>query len=147
LASHENERYPFIRKMLPFTTALLIIVALYVGYTVFSRWKERRAASEQATREQVEGARKSYEAYGSGQVKVLNFNITPAIMRKGDKASICYGVSNAKTVTIEPKPDENVWPSMARCVEVSPKQTTTYTITAQDANGKADTKNVTINVQ
>jgi hypothetical protein len=141
------ERYPAIRKMLPYTTALLIIVALYVGYVVFSRWRERRDFDQKATQQEIAGAKKSYEAYGSGEVKVLNFNISPSVLQKGDKASICYGVSNAKSVTIDPKPDESVWPSLARCVAASPKMTTKYTITAQDANGRTDAKDVTIIVQ
>lgn len=147
MAAQENERYPLIRRMLPYTTALLIIVASYVGYIVFTRWQERREYSRQISQEEIAAARKSYEAYGSGEVKVLNFNISPSVLRKGDTASLCYGVSNAKTVTIEPKPDENVWPSLARCVAASPRKTTKYTITAQDANGKMDTKDVTIIVQ
>jgi hypothetical protein len=147
VAEYDNDRYSVLHRMLPFTTALLIIVALYVGYIVFSRWKERRDLAENARREEIAGAKKSYEAYGSGEVKVLNFNISPGVLQKGDKASICYGVSNAKSVTIEPKPDETVWPSLARCVAASPKKTTKYVITAQDANGKTDTKDVTVIVQ
>jgi hypothetical protein len=147
VAAQEMERYPIIRKMLPYSTALLIIVALYVGYTVFSRWKERHDYNEKLAQEEIEGAKKSYEAYGSGQPKVLNFNISPGIIQKGDKATICYGVSNASTVKIDPKPDENIWPSHARCVAVSPKKTTKYVITAQDASGKSDIRDVTIIVQ
>jgi hypothetical protein len=147
LAADNQERYAVLRKMLPFTTAAVIIVALYVGYIVFTRWKERRDLAEETTKQQVTNDRKTLEQYGAGQVKVMNFTITPGIVEKGTKATICYGVSNAKTVVIDPKPDENVWPSVARCVTTTPKKTTTYTITAQDESGHSDTKNVTIKVQ
>lgn len=132
---------------MPFMTAAVIIVAIYVGYVVFTRWKERRDLAQHEKQQVIDSSRKTYEAYGSGQVTVLNFNITPAVMRSGDKGSLCYGVSNAKNVTIEPKPDDNVWPSLNRCVAVSPKATTTYKITAQAADGKTATKDVTIVVQ
>jgi hypothetical protein len=143
----ENDAYPGLRKLLPYTTALVIIVAIYVGYIVYTRWRERREIARQETQQVIDSARKTYEAYGSGAVTVLNFNISPAAMRRGDKGSLCYGVSNAKSVSIEPKPDDGVWPSLNRCVAVSPKKTTTYTIVAQDEQGHSATKNVTIVVQ
>jgi type II secretory pathway pseudopilin PulG len=147
MADDNHEPYTAIRKLLPFTTAVVIIVALYVGYLVFTRWKERRDVAASENRQQVENARQDIAQYGNGNVTVLNFNVTPAVVRRGGKASICYGVSNAKTVVIDPKPDENVWPSVARCVEASPKKTTTYTITAKDDSGHSDTKNVTVTVR
>jgi hypothetical protein len=125
LAAPEQEKHPLIRKMLPFTSVALVLAILYVGWTFFSRWQEGRELREKAAQQQVEEARKTVEAYGNGRVKIMNFNIGPAVLSAGEKAHICYGVSNAKSVTIEPKPDEGVWPSLARCVEASPKKTTT----------------------
>ena len=49
---------------------------------------------------------------------------------------MCYGVANAKTVSIDP-PVEGVWPSVARCLNVSPRRTTVYTLTASDGAGLA----------
>lgn len=147
MADHNGESYSVIRKILPYTTATVIIVALYVGYIVFTRWQERRDLAEQTTQQQVTDARKTLEQYGSGQVKIMSFSVSPGLVEKGGKASLCYGVSNAKTVSIEPKPNENVWPSVARCVEASPKKTTTYTLTAQDANGHTETQDVVLTVQ
>ncbi len=133
--------------MLPFTTVILVIVAVYVGWIVYSRWKERRDIAQKQSQETVESYKKTYEAYGSGQVKVLNFTISPAILARGQTATICYGVSNAKTVTIDPKPNENVWPSLNRCVEIAPKKTTTYTITAADDAGHSEQKSLTLRVE
>ena len=147
MAATENERYPFLRKMLPFTTAILVIVAIYVGYIVFQRWKDRRDAARQESQQVIDSSRKTYEAYGSGQVKILNFTISPGLVRSGETAMLCYGVSNAKNVSISPKPNNGVWPSLSRCVEATPKQTTTYTITADDGNGHSETKSLTLTVQ
>ncbi|HWR15201.1 MAG TPA: hypothetical protein VN577_10250 [Terriglobales bacterium] len=146
MADRQPDAYPLIRKLLPYTTALLVIVTIYVGYIVYSRWKDRRDAAEQVSTEEVQGAQKSYEAYGKGQVKVLNFTADPGVVHPGQKVSICYGVSNAKTVAIEPKPEGETWPSLARCVSASPTKSTAYTITAKDESGNADTKTIQVNV-
>jgi hypothetical protein len=147
VASPENDQYPVLRKMLPYTTAAVIIALVYVGWIFFSRWQEARALREKAAQERIEEARKTVEAYGNGRVKIMNFTISPGLLSRGEKATICYGVSNAKIVTIDPKPDETVWPSLSRCVAASPKRTTTYTLTATDAAGHTDQKALTLQVQ
>jgi hypothetical protein len=147
LAAYEDERYPALRKMLPYTSALLVIAAIYVGYIVFQRWQERREAARQESQQVVDSSRKTYEAYGSGALKILNFTISPGMIRSGETAMLCYGVSNAKSVTVSPKPNNSVWPSLARCVEITPKKTTAYTLNADDGNGHSETKSLTINVQ
>ena len=63
----------------------------------------------------------------------------------GDKGLICYGVENAKTVWLEP-PRQELSAALARCVEVSPKATTTYTLTAEGAGGPPATQALTITV-
>jgi hypothetical protein len=143
----ENEKHPLIRKLLPFTSVAVVVAVLYVGWTFFSRWQEARELREKASQQQVEGARKTIEAYGNGRVRIMNFTISPGMVGRDEKAHICYGVSNAKTVTIDPKPDEGVWPSLARCVEASPKKTTTYTLTANDAAGHTEQQALTVQVR
>lgn len=143
----ENEAHPLIRKMLPFTSVAVVIAILYVGWTFFSRWQEGRELREKAAQQRLEEARKTIEAYGNGRVKIMNFTISPGVVGRGEKAHLCYGVSNAKTVSIDPKPDEEVWPSLARCVEASPKTTTTYTITANDQAGHTEQQALTVQVQ
>jgi hypothetical protein len=118
-----------------------------VGWTFFSRWQEGRDLREKAAQQQVAEARKTVEAYGNGRVKIMNFTIGPAVLGRGEKVHICYGVSNAKTVTLDPKPDEGVWPSLARCVEASPKETTTYTLTANDGAGHSERQALKVQVQ
>jgi hypothetical protein len=132
---------------LPYSTAALIIAVLYVGWIFFWRWRGSRALQEKAAQQQVEEARRTVEAYGNGRVKIMNFTVSPGMRGRGEKAQICYGVSNAKTITIEPKPDESVWPSLARCVEASPRRTTTYTLTATDSTGHTEQRELTVQVQ
>ncbi len=147
MAEPTHESHPTLRRLLPYTSAAVIIAALYVGWVFFSRWQETRELRRKQAEEQVAEARKTVEMYGGGRVKIMNFTISPSILPRGQKAQICYGVANAKTVTIEPKPDESVWPSLARCVEASPTKETTYTLTATDAAGHAEQKSLTLQVQ
>jgi hypothetical protein len=70
---------------------------------------------------------------------------TPEIHR-GETAQVCFGVANAKSVTLEPQASP-VWPSHNLCVDVTPKKTTTYTLTAGGADGRALTEQVTVRVR
>lgn len=147
MADTGHEPESVIRKILPFTTVGVILAAIYVGYVFYSRWSENRDAIAKAKQQEVLSAQSTVNAYGGGKVTVLSFSINPGIVHRGDKVNICYGVSNAKTVTIDPKPDGDVWPSLSRCVDATPKKDTTYTITATDEKGKTDTKSLDVKVQ
>lgn len=77
-------------------------------------------------------------------VRITQFYAEAAIA-KGEKTNICYGVENATAVRL--KPDvEKMWPTVARCFPVAPAQTTTYTLTAEDAQGHTATQSVEIRV-
>ena len=67
-------------------------------------------------------------------------------MHRGEEVDLCYGVSNAKTVTLVPQPNA-VWPSYSRCVQVSPQKTTTYTLTVTDAAGNTKSASLTVEVR
>jgi hypothetical protein len=54
-------------------------------------------------------------------------------------------VSNAKAVKIEPEAEEPVWPAYSRCVHVSPRKDTTYTLTIED--GAGHTKSATLEIR
>jgi hypothetical protein len=81
---------------------------------------------------------------GGDRFEILGFYADPATIRAGETAEVCYSVSNAKSVTLDP-PSEPVWPAFSRCVHVSPHKTTTYTLTAEDASGH--TKSAAIQVE
>src|SRR5580693_2242250 len=82
---------------------------------------------------------------GGSDFKIISFCATPGKIQRGDTVDMCYGVSNAKAVKLEP-PVANVWPSVDRCIQVAPKKTTTYTFTADDGKGNAKTAQLTIEV-
>lgn len=136
----------FIRKLLPFTTAAVVITALYVGWIFYSRWEANRDAERAQADARVQSAQKVLESYGGNKVKVLNLSLNQGVIHPGETTQLCYGVSNAKTVTVSPSIGET-WPSMYRCIDVSPKTDTTYTLTASDGQRNSESKSVEIKVE
>ena len=86
------------------------------------------------------------EQLGGKELAILSFYASPGFIHRGGSAQLCYGVSNAKTVKLEPQPHP-VWPSEAKCVDVSPTKTTTYTLTIGDAAGKTASQTLEIKVR
>ncbi len=128
------------------TLVVLLIGAVYVGGIFYSRWHSNKAIEEHAANTEREHDGKVFEAMGGDRFDILGFYAHPGIINRGDSTSLCYSVSNTKTVTLEPQSNA-VWPAFERCVSVSPKKTTTYTLTATDANGNTKTKTVEVDVQ
>ncbi len=83
--------------------------------------------------------------YGNGQLKVLSFYANPAEVKRGSRTLLCYGVSNASAVRIEPAVGET-WPSTGRCMEVTPAKDTEYKLTAQDSAGHEETRTLSLHV-
>jgi len=131
-------------KYLIFSGVVLLLAGLYVGWVFLSRRQANQALEEKAANERRAGDRKTFEMMGGNRFDILGFYADPVIIRAGETAELCYSVSNAKSVTLEP-PSEPVWPAFSRCVHVSPHKTTTYTLTAEDAAGH--TKSATVNVE
>lgn len=131
-----------------YTGTFLIIVAIYVAWIVFSRWNENRRIDERtrdaAAQKQREQDRKTVDEMGGSELAIQSFYGNSQI-RRGESAQLCYGVANAKKVTLEPQ-SSPVWPSYSRCVDVTPTKTTTYTLTASDA-GHSVTQTFTVKVQ
>lgn len=76
--------------------------------------------------------------------KIVQFYVSPPAVARGERALLCYGVEDAEAVRIEPEV-EPLKPSLSRCVEVTPKQTTTYTLTAEGKGGRT-TASLSLNV-
>ena len=142
-----NEPVPAIRRMLPYTTFAIILALLCLGWVFYSRWHENRLAQQRAAEKEQAEASRIYDLYGAGRVKILQLYANPAVLSRGGTGQLCYGVSNAKNITIDPKPSGEVWPSIARCVDIAPTKDTTYVLTVQDAAGHTETANVTIQVR
>jgi len=140
---------PVWKNPFVYTGALIVVLAIYIGWIVFSRWNENRLleqrARDLAAKKQSEQDKNAVEQMGGSELAIQSFYGNPTI-RKGQKAQLCYGVANAKKVTLEPQ-SSPVWPSYSRCVDVSPIKTTTYTLMASDAAGHSVAQTFTVKVQ
>jgi hypothetical protein len=79
----------------------------------------------------------------SAPVKITQFYTSTPQVPRGEKGLVCYGVENAKSVWISP-PKQELSPSLSRCIEVEPEGKTSYTLTAEGADGSSATKEVTL---
>jgi len=133
-----------------YSWAALGIAALVVGWILFSRWYENRGVEERAkeerTQKQQEQDRIALEQLGGKGLAIQNFYASPGEIRRGETVQLCYGVANAKSVTLEPQPSP-VWPSYSRCVDVTPTKSTTYTLTIADAAGNTRTQSLEVKVR
>jgi hypothetical protein len=138
-----------VRRPILYSSFALLAVFLYVVFIFFSRWNENRKIQHRATEErsekQLADDRPAIEQLGGKELAIQNFYASATTIHRGESLQLCYGVANAKTVKLEPQ-DSPVWPSHYRCVDVSPKKDTTYTLTIQDAAGKTQTQTIDIKV-
>lgn len=140
-----GEPYARARAVLRYSWIVLGVVSLLVGWVLFSRWQENRAIEQRAREKKREENQHTFEMLGGNQFEILQFYASPGVIRRGQTTELCYGVSNAKTVRLEP-PSDGVWPSLSRCVEVAPRRDTTYTLIAEDAGGHARTATLSVKV-
>ena len=132
-----------LRKILVIWIAVIVVVAGYVGWVFYSRWDDNRRIQAEAAAKKRDEAQRAVDAMGGDRFEILMFYASPGMIHRGESSMLCYGVSNAKTVSIEPKSGA-VWPSLSRCLTVSPEKTTTFTLTAQDAAGNSKTQSLEI---
>ena len=129
-----------------YTSILLVAALAYASWVLASRRREAREMEQRAKENERAEAARTFEMLGGDRFEVLNFYAVPGVIRRGGSAQLCYGVSNAKTVRLEPQKSE-VWPSQSRCVDVAPKKDTTYTLTAEDGHGNTRTSSLTVTVR
>jgi hypothetical protein len=77
--------------------------------------------------------------------RILFFYPRDPILPKGEKSVLCYGVAEAKSVRLDP-PVEDIKPSLSRCIEIAPKRTTTYTLTAVGQDGRSVTQSASVRI-
>jgi len=142
-----GQRSP-LKNPFVYSSLLILVVAIYVGWIVFSRHQGNRAyeqrAEEQQAKKQREQDHAAIEQLGGSELSIQMLYATPQIHR-GETAQVCFGVANAKRVTLEPQ-NNKVWPSHNLCVDVKPTKTTTYTLTAIGADDKNVVQQVTVEV-
>lgn len=143
----EQKHSSVLHRILPFTTVGVIIAALYVAWTFYSRYESNKQAMQRIQAER-EAARKRVadQIFGSGEIRFTTFGAASGFLKRGETTELCYGVVNAKNVKLDP-PGTQVKPSYRHCLEISPKETTTYTITADDGAGHTKSESLTIHVQ
>jgi len=138
-------RNPFLYFSIAIAVAASYVVLVLLSRYDSSRQIERRNAERQAEQRRADD-RSAIELLGGSQLAIRAFYISPAIIRRGESAEICYDVANAKVVSLDP-PEAEVWPSHSRCFQVSPNRTTTYTLTIADATGKTVAQSIELAVR
>jgi hypothetical protein len=137
------------RKFFKHSWLGLAIVALGVAWIFYVRWQTNRdidyRAAQKSAAEQRENAARSVELMGGNKFDILNFYAAPGAVRRGDSFQLCYGVSNTASVKLDP-PVGSVWPSLSRCLSVTPRKTATYTLTATDSAGHTKTASFIVTV-
>jgi hypothetical protein len=81
-----------------------------------------------------------------GPVRIVQFYASASILVAGDRAQLCYGVENAKSVRIAPISQE-VYPSFKHCLEIVPEHTTHYTILAEGFDGRVAIRTLILPVE
>jgi hypothetical protein len=145
----EPQTNSIFKNPLLYSSFGLAIVAIVVGWVLLSRSQENkridRQNAEARSEKQRENDRAALDQFGGKELDIQNFYASPGAVHRGGSVQLCYGVANAKTVTLEPQPNP-VWPSYSRCVDVTPKKTTTYTLTVSDAAGNTKSQTVEVKV-
>jgi hypothetical protein len=80
-----------------------------------------------------------------GPVRIIQFYASVGSLTIGQKARLCYGVENAKSVRISPAVSD-AYPSSNHCVEIGPDRTTHYMILAEGFDGRVATQTLTLAV-
>lgn len=132
------------RRPAAFVFAVIGISALFLGWVLLSRGSAGTTTETEGLAATQRNA-DTVAYYGNGQLKVLSFYASPAEVRRGGRALVCYGVSNAAAVRIEPALGAT-WPSTSRCMEVAATQDTDYKMTARDGAGHEETRTVSLHV-
>ena len=135
-----------LRRLLPYTTILVIVAALYAAWTFYLRHQAAAEAERESQQKQADEQRRIVERFGGDELKILSFGVTKGEVSPGERVVLCYGVSNASRVAIEPDV-EPIKPALSHCLDVFPKKTTTYTLKADDAQGKSKSASVTVRVR
>jgi len=139
-----------LKNPLFYSSSILACVALYVLYVLYARYDSNRRYEQQTGQQQEQQRRRNdlsaVEQLGGSELAIRGFYVSPATIRPGQSAQLCYDVANAKTVTLDP-PVAAVWSSHSRCFAVAPKKTTSYKLSISDAAGKSLSQAVELKVE
>lgn len=129
---------------------LLIVVIVYLAFVFASRRQTNREIerlnAEKAAAQRRADDLAAIQQLGGSDLAIRALYVSPATIHHGESAQLCYDVSNAKTVNLDPAAGE-VWPSHDRCLNLSPQKTTNYTLTITDVSGKSVSQMVHLEVR
>ena len=125
-----------MRRVVMWLGLVIVAALIYDGWIFYSRRSGNREAVQGQADKEANRERRTIDAYGGGDLKILSFYAAPGAIARGGKTNLCYGVTGAKTVRMEP-PVDAVWPALTRCVQVSPKKDTEYKLIAEDDAGRS----------
>ncbi len=133
--------------MIPYTTVLMIIVALWVAWIFYSRRAENAKAEAELQAKQAQAQKDAADfVLQHGELTFTTFEAADGTLKRGQTTELCYGVVNAKSVKLDP-PVEQLKPSIRHCMDIAPKKTTVYTITAADGAGHTKSASLTVHVK
>jgi hypothetical protein len=146
----QTARKSVLKNPYLYSGIVFLAVIAYVAFILISRHESNRAydrrTAEKAAEQQRTEDRAVVEQLGGSDLSVRALYVSPQAIHPGETAQLCYDVDNAKTVILDP-PVAEVWPSHTRCFDVSPKNTTNYTLTIRDSSGKALSEAVQLEVR
>lgn len=134
----------FLRRFLPLLSVLLLAAVAYDGWIFYSRWQWRRDAERARANAEEARSRKAIDALGNG-LQIHNFYASPAVIHRGEPVNICYSVSGAATLRLDP-PVAEVYPALSHCIQASPRQDTEFKLTATDSAGRTATARFVLKV-
>ena len=131
------------RRVMASWAVTIAIAALYLGWVGASRFLAKRSFEQG-----IRNARPPVSPvpdYGAG-VKILQFYANAFEITAGERAILCYGVANARSVRLVP-PVEKLTPKLNRCFWIQPSRTTTYKLVAEGADGTEVAETFTVQVR
>jgi hypothetical protein len=143
--SQQRPKESAAKRILRYSWFLVGAAVLVVAWTFFSQWMESRKLAGEAAAKKQRADSAAAEMMGGNRFEILQFYAYPSIVARGQSTDMCYSVSNAKSVKLDP-PAVEVWPSQMRCIDIKPEKTTDYTLTIFDDAGKSKTQTITITV-
>ncbi|MBZ5526975.1 MAG: hypothetical protein LAN71_03605 [Acidobacteriia bacterium] len=146
LAENPEQKKSLLKNPALYAASAIVVAALYAGNIFYGRWQESREIEQRAAEKRRDLDAQIVESMGGKRLEIQSFYAAPGHIHRGDTSQLCYGVANAKKVTLDP-PAGAVWPSLTRCLNVSPEKTTAYTLTIEDEKGNRKTETITLAVQ
>jgi len=130
--------------------AAVVVAAAYALFVIVTRYESNRAferrVAHEAEEKRLADDRAAVEQLGGSELAIRALYVSPSVIHSGQSSQLCYDVSNAKSVSLDP-PVAEVWPSHNRCIDISPVKTTTYTLTIAGPSGAPVSSAVRLTVQ